>query len=150
MIELLLPVSYWHWWVLALALLILEALVSGFFLLWLSIAAGFVGLTLLLYPELSWQAQLLIFALLAVASIAGFRLFLRKRPPTSDQPALNRRGRQYVGRSFTLDEPILNGVGKMRVDDTVWRVVGDDMRKGERVVVESVEGNALRVSALRS
>ena len=55
MIELLLPVSYWHWWVLALALLILEALVSGFFLLWLSVAAGFVGLTLLLYPELSWQ-----------------------------------------------------------------------------------------------
>ncbi len=149
MIELFLPVSYWHWWVLALALLILEALVSGFFLLWLSLAAGLVGLALLLLPELSWQAQLLVFALLSVASIAAFRLFLRKKPPTSDQPALNRRGQQYVGRSFTLDEPIVDGVGNMRVDDTVWRVVGDDMRRGERVVVVSVEGNALRVSLKR-
>ena len=150
MTEVLLPITYWHWWVLALALLILEAMVSGFFLIWLSVAAGFLGLILLLYPELSWQAQFLAFALLAVASIAGYRFFLRKRPPISDQPALNRRGQQYVGRSFTLDGPIVDGIGKMRVDDTVWRVVGDDMPKGERVLVESVEGNALRVSALRS
>jgi hypothetical protein len=150
MIELLLPVSHWHWWILALVLLILEAMVSGFFLLWLSVAAGVVGLALLLFPDISWQVQLLIFAVLAVASIAGFRLVTRRNPPQSDQPTLNRRGQQYVGRSFTLDGPIVDGVGEMRVDDTVWRVVGDNVSGGQRVRVDAVEGNALRVSALES
>jgi membrane protein implicated in regulation of membrane protease activity len=147
-IELLLPISHWHWWVLALALLILEALVSGFFLLWLSVAAGVAGLVLFLFPATSWQIQLLIFAVLAVASIAAFRLLARRRPAQSDQPTLNRRGQQYVGRTFTLDAPIVDGVGEMRVDDTVWRVVGDDSGAGERVQVVAVEGNALRVLLL--
>jgi hypothetical protein len=38
----------------------------------------------------------------------------------SDQPKLNRRGEQYVGRTFTLEEPIVNGHGKIRVDDSTW------------------------------
>lgn len=148
MIELLLPLSPWHWWIFALILLILEALVSGFFLLWLCVAAAVTGLVLLWRPDMAWQFQLMVFAVLSVASIVSFRFVARKRPVETDQPALNRRGQQYVGRTFTLSAPIVDGVGEMRVDDTVWRVVGDDLGTGAKVRVDAVEGNALRVSAL--
>lgn len=148
MIELLLPLSPWHWWIFALILLILEALVSGFFLLWLCVAAAVTGLVLLWRPDMAWQFQLMVFAVLSVASIVSFRFVARKRPVETDQPALNRRGQQYVGRTFTLSAPIVDGVGEMRVDDTVWRVVGDDIGTGAKVRVDAVEGNALRVSAL--
>ena len=47
--------------------------------------------------------------------------------PTSgaDGTFLNRRADELVGRAFVLDKPIVDGVGTVRVDDTVWRVSGD-------------------------
>jgi membrane protein implicated in regulation of membrane protease activity len=53
---------------------------------------------------------------------------------------LNRRGQQYTGRIFTLDHPIVNGVGKIDVDDSTWRVKGPDLEAGTRVRVVGVDG----------
>lgn len=139
------PVDYWHWWILGIVLLIIEVFAPGFVFLWMGLSAGAVGLALLLWPEFAWQGQLLLFALLSVATIVAFRLYQRRNPPRSDQPALNRRGQAYVGRSFTLAVPIVNGVGEMRVDDTVWRIEGTDVPAGSRVMVTSVNGNSLIV-----
>ncbi|MCG8379509.1 MAG: NfeD family protein, partial [Proteobacteria bacterium] len=57
----------------------------------------------------------------------------------------NRRGEQYVGRIFTLEEPIVNGVGKVKVDDSTWKVMGVDMPAGTKVRVLSVDGTILNV-----
>jgi len=75
------------------------------------------------------------------------RAWLRRRPIETDHPTLNRRGEQYVGRRFTLDEPIVNGVGKLRVDDTTWKIMGDDLPAGSQVTVTGVDGTVLVVSA---
>ncbi|MCG6868182.1 MAG: NfeD family protein [Gammaproteobacteria bacterium] len=139
------PVDYWHWWILAIVLLIVEVFAPGFVALWLGVSAAAVGLVLLLWPGFAWEGQLLLFALLSVASIVAFKLYQRRNPPQTDQPVLNRRGQAYVGRSFTLAAPIVNGVGEMRVDDTVWRVEGADVPAGSRVTVVSVNGNSLTV-----
>lgn len=141
--------NQWHWWILAVALVILEVFAPGAFFLWLGIAAGVVGGLVYLMPHISWEYQILIFSVLSVVSIVVWRKFFRTSPTDTDQPALNRRGEQYVGRLFTLEEPIVNGLGKIRVDDSTWKIHGDDCTAGTRVEVTGVDGTVLRVK-LRS
>lgn len=143
---LLAQVDYWHWWILAGILLLIEMLAPSFFFLWLAIAAAVTGLVMLGVPELGWQYQLMIFSGLSVVSIALFRRYQRRNPETTDQPTLNRRGEQYVGRTFTLDEPIVNRDGSLRVDDSTWRIAGDDLPAGTRVTVTGVNGVVLKVA----
>ncbi|MEE8203833.1 MAG: NfeD family protein [Alphaproteobacteria bacterium] len=138
-------IEFWHWWVLGIVLVILEALAPGAIFLWLGVAAGVVGVVLLALPEIGWQAQVLVFAVVSVVAIVGWRVYQRRYPTRTDQPALNRRGEQYVGRLLTLDEPIVNHQGKIKVDDSTWKVEGDDMPAGTRIRVASVDGVVLRV-----
>lgn len=137
--------DYWHWWVIGIILIILELLMPGAFFLWLGIAAGLVGLILVMIPTLAWQYQIICFAILSVVSIVAWRMYLNKHPTTTDKPTLNMRGEQYVGRVFTLNEPIINGLGKIRVDDTMWKIEGDDCALGTRVKVVKADGAVLKV-----
>ena len=58
---------------------------------------------------------------------------------------LNRRGEALIGRIFQLDRPIVSGEGRIRVDDSVWRVVGPDLAMGAAVRVVRIEGASLIV-----
>ena len=58
---------------------------------------------------------------------------------------LNRRAETYVGRVFTLEKPIINAVGHVRIDDTIWRVSGPDIPAGSRVRIVRTEGANLFV-----
>ena len=136
---------YWHWWVLSVVLIILETFSPGVFFIWMGVAAAAVGLVMLLFPDLGWEYQLLLFALVSVASVVLWRLLLDRHPTETDQPRLNRRGEQYVGRTFTLDEPIVNGLGKIRVDDSTWKIEGEDCIAGTRIRVVGVDGVVLKV-----
>jgi len=138
-------ISFWHWFILGIVLTILEILAPGVVFLWLGIAAGVTGLVVLGIDGLTWQVQILVFAGLSVVSIVSGRLWLRYRPTVTDHPTLNRRGERHIGRVFTLDAPIVNGVGKIRVDDATWKVTGDDLPAGARVKVIAAEGTILRV-----
>ena len=137
--------DHWHWWVLAVALVVLEIFAPGVIFLWIGVAAGLMGFLLLLMPDLEWQTQVFIFAILSIlASVAGRYLVARGQAET-DQPSLNRRGEQYVGRSFTLEEPVVNGMGKIRVDDTTWKIRCADCDQGSTVLVTGVDGVVLVV-----
>jgi len=61
---------------------------------------------------------------------------------------LNRRAEAYIGRTFTLERPIVDGRGRLRVDDTMWLVEGPDLPAGTRVQVTSVNNTLLRVTQL--
>ncbi len=52
-------------------LVILEVLSPGAFFLWLAISAGIVGVLVLLNPGMTWEYQILAFALFSVVSITG-------------------------------------------------------------------------------
>ena len=136
---------FWHWWVAAVVFVVIEIFAPGFIFLWLGVAAAVVGLLMWFDPGMAWEYQLLVFALVSVAAIFAWRAFARRNPPESDHPNLNRRGTQYVGRQFTLEEAIVNGTGVLRVDDTRWKVEGDDLPAGSRVTVIGVEGTVLKV-----
>jgi membrane protein implicated in regulation of membrane protease activity len=63
------------------------------------------------------------------------------------QAFLNRRAEALVGRVFTLEKPIIDGSGTVRIDDTIWRVAGPDTPAGTRVRVVEAKGANLTVAA---
>lgn len=137
--------TYWHWFILAAILIILEIFAPGAFLLWIGIAAGVVGALLFFAPGMGWEAQFILFSLASVGSIVAWRGYRTKHPAITDEPTLNRRGAQYIGRVFTLDAPIVNGVGKIRVDDSTWKIEGADCAAGMKVKVTGIENTVLKV-----
>ena len=140
----LLEPVYWNWWLLGVALMAIEAVVPGFFFLWMGVAALLVGLLLTLLP-MAWTYQVMLFAVLSVGSIVAWRLRLRRHPTQTQDSLLNRRGHQYVGRVFTLDAPVVNGYGKIRVDDSTWKVVvNQDCPAGARLRIVGVDGVILK------
>lgn len=138
-------VEFWWWWALAAALLAIEMLAPGFFFLWFAASALAVGVVLLIVPDLGWGLQLVLFAVLGVVALAIGRPIFRRPPPESDHPTLSRRGEQYVGRHLTLAEPIRDGVGWAKVDDSRWRVAGPDLPAGSQVRVVGCRGATLQV-----
>lgn len=137
----------WSWWIAGLILLGLEILVPGVFLLWIGLAAMVVGaMSFPLWGAAiwSWQTQMLVFALLAVAfALVGRRI--SRSSEESDQPMLNRRIEGLVGRTATLEEPISEGKGRIRLDDTTWIVQGPDMPVGARVRITMAQAGCLTV-----
>ncbi|MFG1203763.1 NfeD family protein [Xanthobacter aminoxidans] len=134
----------WAWFVLGGVLLVAEIAAPGAFLLWLGLAAlvtGAVAYTV----ALAWQVEVLVFAALAVVAVLVGRRVSPAPGKASDRPFLNRRPEGFVGRVFTLDAPILGGVGRVRIDDTVWRVEGPDIAAGHDVRVTGTDGATLKV-----
>ena len=137
----------WDWFILAALLFLLEVLAPGMFMLWLGLAAvimGIVASTIVL----SWQVQLIGFAVLALVLVSAWRHFATKVEKPAESPFLNRRAEGYVGRIFTLDKPIVDGSGAVRIDDTIWRVSGPDCPAGSRVRVAGTDGANLLVEAM--
>lgn len=142
------PIQFWHWWAFGGLLLIIEVFVSGFVFLWLAIAAGLVGLLLLLWPTLELNYQVLVFSLLSVVSVVGWRRVQRARPAVTDQPHLNRRGAQYVGHRVPLVAPIVNGHGRVKLADATWAARGPDLPAGQLVQITGIDGVILIVEAI--
>lgn len=139
--------DFWHWWIIAVLLMAVEALLPGFIFLWMGAAAAVVGALVLLFPAMSWEIQLLIFSLLSIVTIVAFKRYQHLNPPQTDKPSLSRRGDRYVGRIFVLDKPMVAGQGKIKVDDSIWRVSGPDLPLGSKIKVVASEGNGLIVEA---
>ena len=133
-------IVFWHWWIVAGLLLILELTAPAFFFLWLGIAAAAVGPILLVFPSIDLETQLILFAIASVVAVLAWRKYRETRPVSTDQPNLNRRGQQYIGRIFSLSAPITNGVGKVTVDDSTWKVKGPDLPAGTHIKVTGVDG----------
>ena len=147
MTEWLEHIVFWHWWILAGLLLILELTAPAFFFLWLGIAAAAVGLILLVFKDIPIETQLVLFGIASIVAVLAWRKYRESRPLTTDQPNLNRRGHQYINRVFSLDSPIVNGVGKVTVDDSTWKVKGPDLPAGTPVRVTGVDGTVFTVEA---
>jgi len=117
------------------------------FLFWLGLAALLVGL-LSFVVQPSWQSQILMFAVFAAAAVPLWRRVARSNTAVSKtNPFLNKRSDALVGRVFTLEKPIIDGSGTVRIDDTIWRVAGPDAPAGSRVKIVQADGASLTVAA---
>lgn len=143
-LEFLEQLGIWNWFLLGILLLCLELVAPGTFMLWFGVAALAVGLVSLLV-DWSWQLQVVAFGVLSVISVGLSRQLLRGRQAKSDTPFLNQRAEAIVGRGFVLEEPIVNGRGRLSVDDTIWRIEGPDLPAGTPVTVSGASGSLLQV-----
>ena len=125
--------DYWHWYILGVALITIEILVPTFFALWIGISDLLTGTILYFVPSLAWEYQIIIFAILSVVSVVLWIQYYVKNPIATDEPLLNRRGEQYIGRTITLKTPIEDGHGKISIDDSTWKVRGPDCPVGTKV-----------------
>ena len=136
----------WNWLIFGFFLMALELLAPGVFLFWLGLSSLMVGLVSFAINP-TWQTQLLMFALFAAAAVPAWRHFAKSAGSSSQSnPFLNRRTAGMVGREFTLEKPIVDGTGTVRIDDTIWRVAGPDAPAGSRVKVVRADGASLTVA----
>lgn len=146
MVEFFKNLEFWHWWIFAFVLAIMEIIVPGAFFIWFGLSSLVTGVVLLAIPTLGWEWQLVFWGMLGLATVIGWRLWVHAHPNQSeDNNSLNRRGQQYMGRVLDLDEPIINGLGKAKLGDTVWRVSGPDLGRGQKVKVIGTNGTILMV-----
>ena len=138
-------IVFWYWWALSAVLLVFEMLLPGVVFLFLAIGAAASGLLLLIVADLSLEMQLVVFAVVAVASAVILRPMLRGLQQRSAQPNLNARGESLIGKTIVLDQPILAGRGRVKLGDGSWSVTGPDMVAGTKVRVAAVNGTELTV-----
>jgi membrane protein implicated in regulation of membrane protease activity len=145
-IELVQDLGPWTWMIVGVALLALEIAAPGAFFLWFGLAAIAVGV-LSLFVAVPWQAQLLIFVVLATLVVLIGRRYFSRAGDDQVSTGLNQRGQRLVGAVVVLSEPIVDGKGRVRIDDTTWRVIGPNMPSGTRVRVVHADGALLTVRA---
>jgi membrane protein implicated in regulation of membrane protease activity len=147
MTEMFSTLGTWNWLIFGILLMALELVAPGVFLFWLGLAALLVGLLSFAFDP-SWQLQLLMFAVFATAAVPLWRRVARSHTAVSaSNPFLNKRADALVGRVFTLEKPIIDGSGTVRIDDTIWRVAGPDTPAGSRVKIVQADGASLTVAA---
>lgn len=138
-----------EWLIAGLILLILEVFAPGAFLLWFGVAAVIVAAAVWVLPSLPWQLQIFAFAVLSIGLLLAFRKWRRTHPiEIGDQPLLNKRVQQHVGRIYVLEEAIANGRGKVKVGDALWTVEGPELPIGARVKVVGTREQVLVVEGV--
>lgn len=132
----------WAWWVGGALLLAIEIVAPGNVFVWFGIAAVLTG-TAALVADVSWQVQLVVFAALSVVLVVVGRSWFG-RAGASEEPLLNERATRLIGQRFILPEPIVGGNGRIRIDDTVWRLTGPDVPSGTAIRIVGHDGAVLR------
>lgn len=72
-------VVFWHWWILAVLVLVLELFSRAFFFLWLGFAAAAVGFLMLVFPSIPGGVQLGLFGVLSIVAVVAWRHYRRIR-----------------------------------------------------------------------
>lgn len=146
--EFLAGITSWHWLILGVILIGLEVFAPSTLLLWPGVAAIVVGLLSALIPGMNIYVELILFGVLAFSSSILWLVKFKKPSEATDQPQLNRRAMQYIGRRIMLRESFEDGCGSVVVDDSRWRAEAEDganLESGTRVEVTGVDGVTLKV-----
>ena len=135
------------WWLsTGVFLLVLEIIGSTLVFLWFSGGMFLTALVTWLFNP-SPVVQGATFAVATVLALIGWQRFrpLQKMEGRDAASGLNNRLAGYIGREFVLIDAIVNGQGRVQLDDTYWTAVGDDMPAGTHVRVAAVEGMHFRL-----
>lgn len=147
----LVELSVGTWLILAAVLLLIEIVLGVGFFIGLAIASALMAIISFFEPHMSWQLQLGIFAISSIiATIAYWQVF-KKFNNTTDQPLLNNRMEQLIGRRWLLSDDVVTGEGVQQIGDTVWKVKSQQrLSAGELVEVYGVEGSLLLIRPVKS
>lgn len=132
------------WLGLAALLALAELFVPGVFLIWVAAAAAVTGI-LSLFIDLTVAGQLTLFGLATILAVLGGRRWYLTHEVESENPLLNNRAAQLVGRTVTVVAAISETSGRVKVGDGEWPAKGPDMPIGSVAKVAAVEGGVLRL-----
>ena len=148
MFDLLMTLGAWNWVVLGFILLLLELVFPGVFFVWFGLGALLTALVSLLFYNLPWiafwEVEVVFFLIFSVIMVLIGRNFFRRDRET-DEPLLNRRTDQIIGKIVVLEEPVQDGKGRIRFDDTIWRIKGPDLPEGTEVKVVAFENGVFTI-----
>ncbi len=136
---------YWHWWLFAITLIILEVFSAGAFFIWMGVAATLTGFILLLMPEISWEIQFILFAISSILAILIGRSLFNRKENTTEDPTLSGQENSLIGKTFAVEQAITNGSGRVKVGESTWKANGPDCKAGSSVKVIAVDGAELIV-----
>lgn len=134
----------WAWLIAAVILFALEMVAPGLYLVWFGFAAAVVGI-LTLFVDVGWELQLLLFTISAFASVYVMRGYMTALAGPTDQPNLNQRGQELIGRTVEVTQAIANGSGRVKVGDSVWLAEGPELEVGAKARITAVSGTRLVV-----
>ncbi len=141
LIDLATSLGPWSWVIAGVILMALETVIPGVYFLWFGVSAVAVGLLGFVFGDaLSHPWQLVLFALISVATVIWIRNVANLQQVESEDKDLNQRSAQYLGRVVVVEDAITGGRGRVRVDDTLWLASGADAPKGARVRITGAHG----------
>lgn len=138
-------VGPWPWLVAGVVVLCTELLLPGMFLVWIGSALILVGAYQFFF-ELTFSIALISSVTLSIILVFIASKYIYPSETSASAEVLNERISGYIGRTYVLDWPIVNGRGKLRIDDTMWQIRGPDLPSGTEVRIHSFDGTQLHVS----
>jgi len=142
-------IYFWLWWILALGVILADSFITGdIFLTWFSPPAFILGAVVYFFHGIGITSQILLFSVLSIISAVVIEMQLKRTMPTGNQPQLNDRLGDLVGRFSVLRKPIQNGYGEARFGDCNWQIKGQDCPAGSLIKVIGVEGLWLMVEVV--
>lgn len=123
----------WHYWTIAaLLLFIIELFTQGFAVI--CIAIGAAGGAVASAFDMSFEMQLVVFAVVTVFAIAAVRPLL-KRLFYSDQEKVATNANALIGRRGKVCEAIFEDHGRVMIDGVDWKAVSED---GEPIALDTM------------
>ena len=144
--------TYMQWMSVGLALVLLEFIVPGTYLVWFGFSA-FVMAAVVSFEVLTLTEQVVIFSLVsAVFAVIGlyvYRKIIRRMKVPSDTVHLNDPAAQCVGRSFKLVQDVVDGRSKVAVGDTVWLAECENgLKAGDIVKITGVRDGVVLIASV--
>jgi|LauGreDrversion4_2_1035121.scaffolds.fasta_scaffold31941_2 membrane protein implicated in regulation of membrane protease activity len=140
----------WFWLGTTCLLFFIEILTGTGFLLCLGTSAALMTAISFLFGTFETSTQMIMFSFFAILTLVYWIYYLKQHPSHSGLPKLNKRAQQYIGREFSLEENLVNGMGKIKVDDSVWLVRSDEHLKPHTAVkVIAVDGTVLIIGKVK-
>lgn len=144
--DMLIEPFFYNWLILGVVLLIIEVATFTLLFFWLALAALFMVGVSYFFPGLSLTAQLFMFAATTLLSVIIWHKAFKKTQDNIGDARMNNRTNRYIGRTATIVEPIINGRGKIQIEDSLWRVRCDnDLPVDTQVEIIGADGVLLDV-----
>ncbi|MBQ5710956.1 MAG: NfeD family protein [Alistipes sp.] len=139
----------WHYWAIAaLLLFVIELFTQGFAVICISIGAA--GGAVAAAMGLSFEMQLVVFAIVTIFSIAGVRPLL-KRLFHTDSEKVATNASALIGRRGKVCVAIDEDGGRVMIDGVDWKAVsldGQSIAEGAQVEVVAIDSVILTVKPL--
>lgn len=133
-----------YWLTIGIVFLVIEVLSLTFFCLFLGITGIIMSFIVFIMPNLQVENQLIIASFLAVISVIT-GCYIHKNLRKSKHKALNINDRtsKYIGNLVFLKEDVKNGMSRVNLDGSEWKVLIEEGKTGDKVEITGINSTIL-------